>query len=402
MKDKENTPNKRGRELYYITHINNLESIFEHGILSHNQVIERDIKHETIYNPDVVNRRQERLLDNGKTLWDYTNFYFQPRNPMLHTVTNGATNIEDHVVLSISFDVINDPDVLITTGNAAAHLSNILPKDIGLKLLPRIIKSTNLTFWKKQDGTNRKIMAECLVPDFVPPEKITSVFVAAHSVAKKIKPLLPSPGFSVFCEPHMFFQNSFEQKLSYKLRLVKGDMFFSKNQTLTISVNTVGAMGRGVASRSKQQFPDTYVVFQDLCRRNPNDPEKLRMGVPHLYKRELSSAYEMAEDPSLLTHINGGTWFIFFPTKDHFKNKANSKGIEQGLQWIRDNYKRQGIKSLAVPALGCGLGKLKWDDVGPMMCQYLDIDIPVDIHLPLDEEIPKSKMSRKFLFPNSF
>jgi hypothetical protein len=51
-------------------------------------------------------------------------------------------------------------------------------------------------------------------------------------------------------------------------------------------------------------------------------------------------------------------WFLLFPTRRHWREKSDIGGIEKGLQWIRDNYRREGIQSLAIPALGCGLGGL--------------------------------------------
>ena len=55
------------------------------------------------------------------------------------------------------------------------------------------------------------------------------------------------------------------------------------------------------------------------------------------------------------------------------------------LKWIQDNYKQQGIKSLAMSALGCGLGNLQWQDVGPLMCKFLkELDIQVCIYLTTD------------------
>ena len=63
--------------------------------------------------------------------------------------------------------------------------------------------------------------------------------------------------------------------------------------------------------------------------------------------------------------------------------------IEGGLDWVRRNFREQDIKSLAMPALGCGLGGLDWKDVGPLMCRYLHgIGIPVAIYLPRERSIP--------------
>jgi O-acetyl-ADP-ribose deacetylase (regulator of RNase III) len=181
--------------------------------------------------------------------------------------------------------------------------------------------------------------------------------------------------------------------LTRNLSLVDGDMFFSKLQTLTISVNCVGIMGKGLALRAKYQFPDVYVAYQDLCR-----ARKLKMGTPCLIRREVSLDYELADEPSTLSNSNLEKWFLLFPTKNHWREKSDITGIEQGLQWIRDNYQSQGMKSLAVPALGCGLGQLEWRDVGPLLCKYLSaLDIQVAIYLPREQKIPEELLSKDFL-----
>jgi hypothetical protein len=122
------------------------------------------------------------------------------------------------------------------------------------------------------------------------------------------------------------------------------------------------------------------------------------MGKPYVYKRESSFDYELADEPSTLTNANSETLFLLFATKQHWRYPADIVGIEQGLQWLRDNYKKEGITSLAIPALGCGLGRLKWSDVGPLMCEYLStLDIPVWIYLPAEKEIAPEFLSREFL-----
>ncbi|OJJ25754.1 hypothetical protein BI308_09525 [Roseofilum reptotaenium AO1-A] len=59
---------------------------------------------------------------------------------------------------------------------------------------------------------------------------------------------------------------------------------------------------------------------------------------------------------------------------------------------------QEGIKSLALPALGCGLGKLQWSQVGPLMCRYLsDIGIQVVIYLPREQKIDPKFLTPDFL-----
>jgi O-acetyl-ADP-ribose deacetylase (regulator of RNase III) len=197
----------------------------------------------------------------------------------------------------------------------------------------------------------------------------------------------------IISEPNMFFQPLVVQGLTPKLYLAEGDMFFSKAQTVTVSVNTVGVMGKGLASRTRYQFSDVYVHYEDLCR-----SKKLKMGRPQLYKRESSLDYELADEPGTLPNGNLEKWFLLFPTKRHWREQADIAGIEEGLKWLSDNYKREGIKSLAVPALGCGLGRLEWRDVGPLMCRYFkNFDITVVIYLPAEKKVTTEFLSKDFL-----
>ena len=53
--------------LYYITHKSNLASIMRYGILSHAEVERQGIQTHTVYNQEVVNLRQSRVVD-GKSL----------------------------------------------------------------------------------------------------------------------------------------------------------------------------------------------------------------------------------------------------------------------------------------------------------------------------------------------
>ena len=72
-----------------------------------------------------------------------------------------------------------------------------------------------------------------------------------------------------------------------------------------------------------------------------------------------------------------------FPTKKHWKGESKIEWIEQGLSYLLIHYKSWGVESLAVPALGVGLGGLKWKDVMHVLKNYLgQMDIPVEIYEP--------------------
>ena len=370
------------RNLYYITHIDNLSSILERGILSHEQIEKERVQPAHIYHTDIVNRRREKNTPDRKSLWSYANLYFQARNPMMYRVVH-EKGAKDLAVVSVAKKILQTPGVFITDGNAANDPTQFYFPSDGLKMLDQQWKIVQNEWWNNLDGSKRKIMAECLVPNSVSPEFINSVYVTNEETRKRISGMVGYRSISVIPEPKMFFQPNSRNKIGNNISLIDGDMFFSSLQTLTISVNLQGIMGKGLASRAKYQFPDVYVAYQDVCR-----SKRITATKPYLYKREGSLDEELADFGADLTTPNAVKWFLLFATKRKWRENSRLEDIEGGLDWVRHNFKEQGIQSLAMPALGCGLGGLDWKDVGPLMCKYLHgIDIDVAIYLPRERSI---------------
>jgi hypothetical protein len=379
--------------LYYITHVDNISSMLQKGIFSHERIESEKIPFTRIYDEGIVSNRHTITVPDGRNLWHFANVFFEARNPMLYRVVHEKTE-DDIAILALRPEILERPDIYVTTGNAAHSLSDILYPVEAKKYLSEIIKnSVGVEWWNNEDGSKRKIMAECLVPDMIPSALIQAIYVAKHKIQDKVKQIIKRDDIPVIVEPSMFFLPSRQIQLTSKLFLAEGDLFFSRMQTLTVSVNTVGVMGKGLASRAKYQFPGVYVFYQDLCRQ-----KKLVMGKPRLYKRELSLERELADEPDSLPNLRAGKWFLLFPTKNHWKQGGDIGGIEEGLRWLGENYKKEGIQSLALPALGCGLGNLDWRDVGPLMCKYLkSFDIEVVIYIPIEREIDPSLLKKDFL-----
>ena len=385
------------KHFYYITHIDNLESILKNGILSHNRTenniwvkpkLFKGIK--SIHAEDIVQiRRNKKFKD--RSLWEYANLYFQVRNPMLYRVIR-EFEAENIIVLQINSDVIRGNDVGITDGNAASFETQFF-EDINKGLDALDSEQFKKDYWNNESN-KRKLMAELLVYDCISPDKIIGIYVANEEVAKTVRQNVKIEYLNIISNRNMFFLPEYQQYISENITLAKGDMFFSKMQTFTISVNTVGIMGKGLASRAKYQFPDVYVHYQDFCRQ-----KKLRMGTPFLYKREGNFERVLSEDTRSFVTENGSRWFLLFPTKNHWKEDSPVDGIEKGLQWLLSNYKDLKIASIALPSLGCGLGGLDWKDVGPLMCKYLaQMDIQSCIYLPIEKQIPPEQLKSRFLF----
>ena len=383
------------RYFYYITHIDNLESILKKGILSRSQInknllvklgVSKGIR--SIHAEDIIQIRRNKRFK-GYSLWNYANLYFQVRNPMLYRVIL-EFRPENIIVLQVNSDVINSDNVGITDGNAASSETHFF-EDVNEGLSVLNSEQFQKDYWNESD--KRKLMAELLVCNHIPKDKIIGIYTANETVAQRVRQDMKIGGLNIIPDSNMFFLPEYQKSISSRITLAKGDMFFSKMRTFTISVNTMGVMGKGLASRAKYQFPDVYVFYQDLCRQ-----KKLRMGIPFLYKREENFIRTLLEDTKSFTTENGSRWFLLFPTKNHWKMNSPIDGIEQGLQWLLNSYKSMGIKSIALPSLGCGLGGLDWKDVGPLMCRYLSqMDIQSCIYLPIEKKVPSSQLQPHFL-----
>lgn len=383
--------------LYYITHIKNVSSILEKGILSHAEIKKQKLQPEVIYNASVMNRREIIRIDE-KSLFEFANLYFQPRNAMLYSLQNNYQNL---AIICIKSGILRRKNIYLSDGNAASNESKILPIDQAKKYLPKIKAQVDHDWWNSNDGSKRKLMAECLVPQKVAASYIQSIYVSTQNSREnlykqlKTNTKIENHTIPIIVEPKRFFLPDNTRTIAKNLVLVCGDMFFFKYQTLTISVNCVEIMGKGLASTAKYRFPDMYVYYQDLCKK-----KSIKIGKPYLYKRE-TSIFQELRDENLVDHQNSNnsqTWFLLFPTKDHWRNQSKLEEIEAGLIWVIENYKKLSIESLSLPALGCGLGGLSWELVGPLMCKYLiKMDIKCAIYLPTEKDIPEEWKNRNFL-----
>lgn len=184
--------------------------------------------------------------------------------------------------------------------------------------------------------------------------------------------------------------------------LRSGDnLFASEMQTLAIPVNTQGVMGKGLAKVTKEDYQGVFRRYRE--RFEAND---LVVGRPRLIKNYESSKDKLLPDLPLFPTaypLETGLpkYFLLFPTKEHWREKSKIEYIVNGLDHVKRYYKTVSwrLESLAMPALGCGLGGLPWREVGPVMCRaLLQLDIRVEVYLPLgNSAVPPEQLTQEFL-----
>lgn len=143
------------------------------------------------------------------------------------------------------------------------------------------------------------------------------------------------------------------------LRYVIGDILESTADAVVNTVNCVGVMGKGLALRFKQKFPDMYLDYVRRC-----DKGEVSLGHPYFYRA-------------------GHRTIVNFPTKGHWKAASRLNDIANGLAELRRELSTTGLLSIAVPPLGCGNGGLEWRDVRPLIERHLgDLAVRVDLFVP--------------------
>jgi O-acetyl-ADP-ribose deacetylase (regulator of RNase III) len=145
-----------------------------------------------------------------------------------------------------------------------------------------------------------------------------------------------------------------------RLEVRTGDLFTSSAHTLVNPVNTAGVMGAGLAAEFRRRFPDLDADYRRRCAAG-----QLRLGQPYLYR------------------TSAGVQVINFPTKGHWQQPSRLADLDQGLAYLAAHAVDWQLGSLAVPALGAGLGGLAWEQVGPLLYRHLhDLGVPVLLYAP--------------------
>lgn len=125
------------------------------------------------------------------------------------------------------------------------------------------------------------------------------------------------------------------------LILSQGSIFEVSAEALVNPVNCVGVSGRGLALLFKQRFPENFRAYQSACARG-----EVCIGKMFVTQWDFWPKY-----------------IINFPTKRHWRDRSQLEWIEQGLINLKEVIEERSIPSVAIPALGCGLGGLKWQEV---------------------------------------
>src|SRR5260370_24352623 len=119
-------------------------------------------------------------------------------------------------------------------------------------------------------------------------------------------------------------------------RYTRGDLLESAAEALVNTVSEVGVMGKGIALMFREAFPESARAYAEACKDG-----QVRVGT------------------MLVTcdrDRTGDRWIIHSPTKKHWRHPSKLEWIRAGLKDLVRVIREKGIRSVAVPPLGCGNG----------------------------------------------
>jgi hypothetical protein len=243
--------------LYYMTHVDNLDSILSHGILSNHEVQRLRLSHHSIANPGVQDLRERIFVlyrNQRRPLHAYVNLYFGTRTPMLYVNRNQQDSI---VYIAVHPSALDLPGVILTDGNAVRqglrkHYSYSSVRVVvevvdspdkrcrrvydppsyqptgkpctefytGLQALNRlrweIIHSSS---WSGSDDWKRQKQAEALIPDQVPPRFFDRLHVRTDAVRQRACASVRTAGLAIEVKisPELYIPDRPTDALDYAL-----------------------------------------------------------------------------------------------------------------------------------------------------------------------------------------
>jgi len=187
--------------LHYIVPVENLSSIAEHGVLSHERA--SSLPHASIALDSVQEIRATKRVPRGGRLHQYVNLYFDARNSMMFYLNRNESR--PFVVLKIDPAVLDFPHVAISDGNAASDITRFYPSPSGLEALNEefvFAESWNhQDYWTKRELKRRRC-AEVLIPHQISIEYVSGVIAADSNTENAGRDF----GWQGEVNPHVFFK----------------------------------------------------------------------------------------------------------------------------------------------------------------------------------------------------
>ncbi len=202
-------------EFHYIAHCDNLTSIMELGILSHNRadsLKKADISMDSVQRLRAQKVIPKELTDRHLTVHDCANLYFNAKNPMLYKRKDEQQKL---CVLRVRHEVMDLPGAFIAdrnaaVGNAQFHKTQEAVNKLALGILCGAFWTDRNVSQEENKARGQFRCAELLVPDQIHPSYIGGMYVSSEKTKSAVEHLFngqcPVP---ITVHPQFFFEKTY-------------------------------------------------------------------------------------------------------------------------------------------------------------------------------------------------
>lgn len=149
------------------------------------------------------------------------------------------------------------------------------------------------------------------------------------------------------------------------IRAGEGSILDSGCRAIVNPANCLGAMGAGLAKSINEAYPERTRLYELTCKTGLLRPGQVVVDAVHNHPfRE---------------------YIFHIATKDDWHYPSKIEWVRAGLEEMKFMMMDRDVDSIAIPALGCGKGKLDWADVRLLMWQSLrhfrlrDRDVEIEV-----------------------
>ena len=152
----------------------------------------------------------------------------------------------------------------------------------------------------------------------------------------------------------------------------KGDIFkIPQVVNYAHGCNCAGAMSKGIALQFKIRYPQMYNQYKDLCH---------------------SGVFSVGK----VFDFNYGKGFVFnLGTQRSWREGAKIEYVKEACLKMMEIAAKKNIRSIAMPAIGAGLGGLNWNEIKRSINE-ISIDYPI-VNLYVIEEFANIETSNIFI-----
>ena len=141
-----------------------------------------------------------------------------------------------------------------------------------------------------------------------------------------------------------------------KITEIKKDLFDFKADVYVHCISLDCEMGAGIAKQFVRYFPYMKAALIEFVK------------------------YNNCTVPTSLAYRYNGNTVVNLITKEHYWDKPTYKTLEGALIGLRKYCIKHDINTVAMPYIGCGLDKLSWDKVKPMIEEtFKDTNIDITV-----------------------